>query len=77
MADHLIGLMSGTSMDGVDAALVRFSDAALPELLAWRTTALPAGLQEEFLALAQPVGNELDRMMRLDGTCLLYTSRCV
>lgn len=68
MADHLIGLMSGTSMDGVDAALVRFNDAALPELLARRTTPLPAGLQEELLALAQPGGNELDRMMRLDGT---------
>ena len=78
MADHLIGLMSGTSMDGVDAALVRFDDAAaLPELLARRTTPLPEGLQEELLALAQPGGNELDRLMRLDGTVARLFARAV
>ena len=66
-------------MDGVDAALVRFtdSDAALPELLARRTTSLPADLQEALLALAQPGGNELDRMMRLDGTVARLFARAV
>lgn len=49
------GLMSGTSMDGVDAALVRMkADHARPdiELIAFKTTAYPAELKDSLMDLA-------------------------
>src|SRR5262249_21392566 len=37
MSDLAVGLMSGTSLDGVSAALVRIRDAGAVELLRFRT----------------------------------------
>lgn len=65
--EFFIGLMSGTSMDAVDAALVRFTEAPVPELTACRTEPIPAALREELLAVAQPGADDLDRIMRLDA----------
>jgi anhydro-N-acetylmuramic acid kinase len=50
----VIGLMSGTSADGVDAALVEVSPEARPAVavLAHDTWPYPAGLRERVLALA-------------------------
>ncbi|MGQ9881455.1 MAG: anhydro-N-acetylmuramic acid kinase [Armatimonadota bacterium] len=51
-AHLVIGLMSGTSMDGIDAALVRIveADEALQvETLAFRTTAYPPDVQAELM----------------------------
>jgi len=55
-----IGLMSGTSLDGVDAVLADLGGAR-PRLLADRHLAFDAALREELLALNARGDNEIER----------------
>ncbi|MGZ5034762.1 MAG: anhydro-N-acetylmuramic acid kinase [Usitatibacter sp.] len=59
MASLFVGLMSGTSLDGADAALVDFSGAA-PRTLAFATVAFSAQLRENILALSEPGRDSLE-----------------
>ncbi len=64
----VIGLMSGTSADGVDAALVEInSGEGRPTLrvVAWETLAYPAGLRERILATAS--GGSTEEVCHLDA----------
>lgn len=71
----VIGLMSGTSADGVDAALVELSGA--PPNLSWKLTqhihqTYPPSLQAEILACTRPESSHAGRLCRLNfalGEC--------
>lgn len=66
-----LGLISGTSADGIDAALVRFHPDL--QIIAARTTPYPPDVRERLLAFATPNAVvELDAFGRLDvhiGEC--------
>lgn len=64
---YYIGLMSGTSMDGVDAALVDFSGNQ-PKLVAHHTEDYPEHLYKGLQRLCQPGNDEINRLGRLDRT---------
>lgn len=77
MADDLyIGLISGTSLDGIDAALVRFENEQ-PSVLETVCLPLPANLKDEIKSLINPTTNEINRLMALDVQLGKYFSKSV
>lgn len=63
-----IGLMTGTSLDGIDCVLVDFANER-PQLLASQLAPFDPALRDELLALQAPGDNELHRVM-LAGNAL-------
>jgi len=66
MADDLyIGLISGTSLDGIDAVLVRFENeqATVVESIC---SSFLSELTDEIKSLINPTTNEINRLMALD-----------
>jgi anhydro-N-acetylmuramic acid kinase len=72
MSDYYVGLMSGTSMDGIDAALVSFGDANV-DIHATHSEPYPKDLQDALLtAIREPLDVALDASGELDrkvGEC--------
>jgi len=59
--DRYIGLMSGTSMDGVDGVLAEIAPDRAPVMLAQASLSLPAALRASLLALNTPGHDEIHR----------------
>jgi len=64
MTRYYIGLISGTSMDGIDAALLDFNPQ--PRLLAHHSHPLPDAIRQQLYKLQTPGQDELTTAMRLD-----------
>ncbi|HKJ77577.1 MAG TPA: anhydro-N-acetylmuramic acid kinase [Gammaproteobacteria bacterium] len=79
MSPRFVGLLSGTSMDAVDAALVEF-DGDAPRLLAHHDLPYPDDLRQELAALARPGaadGDALDRLGTADIALGRWFARAV
>src|SRR5690606_31202889 len=77
-ASLFIGLMSGTSTDGVDAVLANFNKPGHPEILGSVSLPMPPELREEFLALNAPGPNELVRAAQAgNALAQLYAQACL
>jgi anhydro-N-acetylmuramic acid kinase len=69
-----IGLMSGTSADGIDAALVDMQSS--PRLIATCNQPFPDHLRQRIHAICQPGDDEIDRMGTLDVELGKYFAEC-
>ena len=53
---YYIGMMSGTSLDGMDAVICQFDDSDNEKIVATHTKQFPEHLRDTLLALCQPNG---------------------
>ncbi|WP_422596601.1 anhydro-N-acetylmuramic acid kinase [Anabaena catenula] len=75
---RVIGLMSGTSVDGIDAALVEICGTDLDlkiELVAGETYSYPAELQEKILAICAGAAISMAELAELDDAIALAFSQ--
>ncbi len=65
MRHYYVGLMSGTSRDGIDAAMLAVDGDTL-SYIGGQTTPYPNALRQQLAQLVQPSGDELDQAGRVD-----------
>ena len=74
--DHYIGLMSGTSLDGVDAVLLKLSDSA-HKIVGETFTPFDASLRAKLLALHRPRSDEIHEAAALGNQLAHLYARAV
>lgn len=68
MGERYIGLISGTSADAIDAALLEVPDAGRPRLLATHAVGWDEAVRERILRFARPVATvDIDELATLDA----------
>ncbi len=72
---YFIGLMSGTSLDGVDAALVAFSQPF--KVLNTHFLPYPSAIKKTILVLQHPAENELETAALLGNTLAMLYAQAV
>jgi anhydro-N-acetylmuramic acid kinase len=72
-----IGLMSGTSLDGVDGVLASFANDDSARTLATAYLPFPAALRDEFMALQTPGENEIHREALAANGLARHYAACV
>jgi anhydro-N-acetylmuramic acid kinase len=65
MSELYLGIMSGTSLDAIDAVVADFTSLP-PKLIACHTHPLPDKIRSKIIELHQTGVNELERMAQLD-----------
>ncbi|MDP0561202.1 MAG: anhydro-N-acetylmuramic acid kinase [Candidatus Endonucleobacter sp. (ex Gigantidas childressi)] len=65
MVEKYIGLMSGTSLDGMDAVLISM-DNKVPKILSHHYTPMPDALCQQILDLCSSGNNEIERLAIVD-----------
>ncbi|MDE1183327.1 anhydro-N-acetylmuramic acid kinase [Paraburkholderia sp.] len=72
-----LGLMSGTSMDGVDGIAVEFAEGKPPVVLAEAFVGFSEGVRNALFALQQPGDNEIEReALAANALATRYTVCC-
>lgn len=65
MSEYYVGLMSGTSVDSIDAIIVDLSNDKI-QLCETHSHAIPDNLRRDVIALFEPGDNEIDRLGAID-----------
>lgn len=76
MTNLYIGLMSGTSMDGVDVAIVDLSKIQ-PKVIAFHTFGYPQSLLQTLDALCKPAHNEVVSMGHADRAVAIHCANAI
>jgi anhydro-N-acetylmuramic acid kinase len=76
LSNTYIGLMSGTSLDGVDGVLATFTDGAI-HTIASAYRPFPAALREDLMQLQTPGENEIHREAQAANVLARHYAVCV
>ena len=73
--EYYLGIMSGTSLDGVDIALMAFAEQ--PQFIVGQFTPMPTDLRQDLLQLVSEGSTTLQQLGELDQRLALLYADCV